>query len=398
MDPPGPPTGLAVASNLAVAQSPAPTPGPISAETAGVNGLVCDVDAFLTRKMPMNEKSADEIKAFRENKCLNITVQGQTVEKISLKDLETRLPEDVKNGRTTIPSHDILPEHPKLPLHVTSQDVLEEITKRYKNMSDPKKKQILDDENKLDHELQMFDQKKQTLDEAVRKISDIFESTVILPSPRKHVIKKKLEREIESALKQTSQSQASTVGDPNQNLRPPSQAKKDDILDCLHGILHEGVEISVLAEPSIKAKYGALVNRRGSKAEHRITAAINQVLERFVGMTVMGIKTHTYLREFLDLMNIKLSHQNTYSVTGKQMTAGEVEIDILSTWLEQDSLVFTLIESKTGDVKPWVAGRRGAGKSAVKHAVEGLNQCKKDFVTVKEIFPDISEEDWGNIR
>ena len=384
---------------LALAQNPAPTQGPISAATAGVNGLVCDVDGFLTKKMSKNEKSPDEIKAFRENKCLDLTVQGQTIEKISLKDLETRLPEEVKNGRTTIPSHDILPEHRDLPLHVTSQDVLEEITKRYKNMSDPKVKQILDDENKLDHELQMFQQKKQTINEAVRKISDIFESTVILPSPRKDVIKKKLEREIESALKQTLQSQASTVGDPNQNLHQPSQAQKDNILDCLHNILHEGVEISVLSEPSIKPKYGALVNRRGSKAEHRITAAINQVLERFAGMTIMGIKTHTYLREFLDLMNIKLTHQNTINpVTGQRIKTGEVEIDILSTWLEQDALVFTLIESKTGDVKPWAAGVRGAGKAAVKHAVEGLKQCKKDFLTVKEIFPDVSEEDWSNIR
>ena len=82
--------------------------------------------------------------------------------------------------------------------------------------------------------------------------------------------------------------------------------------------------------------------------ENKVAMAMNQVMEEFGGMSVVGMKTHSYLYDFLERLNIKL----TYSVsknakTKKVEELDEVEHDHISTWLEEDALVVNLVQCKT---------------------------------------------------
>ena len=93
----------------------------------------------------------------------------------------------------------------------------------------------------------------------------------------------------------------------------------------------------------------------------------------------------------LEKMNIQLTYQNTVNKTN------EVEHDLTATWLEQDTLVVTMIESKIKEYKPW-ADQIANAEAAIKHAKFALKQLHKDFLTFKEIFPDIPDTMIGKIR
>ena len=128
---------------------------------------------------------------------------------------------------------------------------------------------------------------------------------------------------------------------------------------------------------------------------------MNQALEAYQGMSVMGMKTHTYLCDFLEKLNIHLSFRNDKNpTTGRIVTTNEVEQDNISTYMEKDKLVVNIIESKTTEHKPWAPALSEArrSKAAVKHAKDGLLQLIKGFKTFKEMFPDISEADMNRIR
>ena len=146
-----------------------------------------------------------------------------------------------------------------------------------------------------------------------------------------------------------------------------------------------------------KARWGAMVNRRGLLGENKVAAAINQALWQFEGMSVMGMKTYTFLVEILEKLNLKLTYQN--SKKGKIKKVNEVEHDNISTWLEQDKLVVNIIEIKTTEVKPWAPGDQARkAEAAVTHVKAALLQIIKDMLTFKELFPDILEEDMKMIR
>ena len=170
-------------------------------------------------------------------------------------------------------------------------------------------------------------------------------------------------------------------------------------MKVLLDIFSDGIGIDLKSQN--KAKWGALNNRRGQIGENKTMTAVNQVLENFLGMSVMGMKTHTYLASFLENMNIKLSHCNTVDpVSKKVLKTNEVEHDQISTWLEEDTLVVTMIESKTREIKPWAQNETKTRKTqaAIKHAEDALKQLHKDFITWKEIFPDIKETMMAKIR
>ena len=53
-----------------------------------------------------------------------------------------------------------------------------------------------------------------------------------------------------------------------------------------------------------KAKWGVMFNRQGQLGENITAAAVNQELEAYQGMSVMGLRTHTYLCYFLEKLNL----------------------------------------------------------------------------------------------
>ena len=177
------------------------------------------------------------------------------------------------------------------------------------------------------------------------------------------------------------------------------EAQKVKIIDLLLNIFSEGICIELISQN--KAKWGALNNRRGQIGENKTMAAVTQVLENFQGISVMGMKTHTYLVNFLESMNINLTYRNDLDpVTKKVRKTNEVEHDHISTWIEEDALVVAMIESKTREIK--ISGSKENQESktqaAIKHAKDALKQVLKDFKCFKEIFPDISEEIMSKIR
>jgi hypothetical protein len=215
----------------------------------------------------------------------------------------------------------------------------------------------------------------QTAVETARNIADLFDS----PNA---TVRRKMEREIGDALKEVD-----------------TTVQKTRIIRVLKNILHEGIDINLRSKN--KTKWGALNNRRGQIGENRTVAAVNQALDEFWGISVMGMKTHTYLYKFLNKLNIKLTYENTLDpATGRVKKTNEVEHDLIATWVEKDALVVNMIESKTKECKPWAPAvdQEGKAQAAIKHSKDALLQLLKDFTTFKEIFLDIPETTMKKIR
>jgi hypothetical protein len=283
--------------------------------------------------------------------------------------------------RVAIPSTDILQWKANFPLHETSESFLAQLTSEYKVMFKQGEDKIKQEETKMDEELNAM-QGSQTAEVTTINLVNLLQDAVILTSPVSpdSPVRRKMQREIGDALKDKDRT-----------------IQKTRILEVLRSILHDGIDNKLRS--SNKAKWGGLTNRRGQIGENKTVAAVNQALEGFLGMSVMGMKTHTYLRTFLDKLNIQLTYHNTMDpVTGRVKKTEEVEHDHISTWLKEDEITVTMIESKTREVKPWASAADQAeiAQAAIKHAINALNQLQKDFITFKEIFPDISKTDGKN--
>ena len=231
-------------------------------------------------------------------------------------------------------------------------------------------------EAEIDEELDLIIQAQNA-----NSIANIVKDAVIVDSSASanHPVKMKLRREIEDAL--------INYDGPDRNTR---------IVEVLQNILHEGISASLRK----CKKWGNILNRRGQVGENKTMAAINQAVERFMGISVMGVKTHSYLLEFLEKLNISLTYHNTKDpVTGTVIKYNEVEHDAIITWAEEDVLVVTIVESKTKECKPWAPSNQAErSAAAVKHATHALKQVLKDLITFKEIFLDISTTMMEKIR
>ena len=117
-------------------------------------------------------------------------------------------------------------------------------------------------------------------------------------------------------------------------------------------------------------------------------------------MSVMGIKTDTFLSDFLAKLHLKLTHCNTRDpTTGRITKTNEVEHDHVSTWLEEDTLVLNMIEIKTTELRPWAPPDQARrARAAVEHVKAALLQIIRNMLTFKELFPDILDEDMKKIR
>jgi ketosteroid isomerase-like protein len=367
--------------------------------TTSINELVNQVDSFLQRKTLEDDASvlsvADrpkkmledtmtpgEAKLVRSQKCVEVAVHGQTTVQFSLEDLETKFGKENGTSRVTIPSTDMLIHHARTPLHETQQDVLEELTEKFAEMSKPREEKLMKKETKIEEQIKEFTENRQTADETIERVANQAEDSVIL-SPNR-VVRRKMEEQISNALNETS-----------------SAAMKDKIMLALQKILHEGIDNHLVSQDKVtKSKWGTITNRRGNVGENKTAARVNQVLEEFQGMSVSGMKTDSFLRHFLDKLNIKLTYHNTIDArTGRRIISNEVEHDLISTWLEQDMLVFNMIEVKTAEFRPWAPPDKGRQAQAIiRLAQKALRQIVKGMLTFKEVFPDILEQDIKKIR
>ena len=318
----------------------------------------------------------EEVKTLRSQEVIEVTVHGQTTEKLSIEGLEEKFLKDSGGTRITVPNNDMLQHQlrAKFPLTVTSEDVLLELTELFRSIYNPKDAQIQQNEVTLDSELKVLLEGSQSEQTTTDKIVKLFEDVVILEKPNK-TLKARMNREIHEALKKRE------------------DVRKTTILNTMRNILRNGAEQkAILKNKTVRAKWGAVNNRRGQLGENRTAAAVNQVLEDYQGMSVMGMKTHTHLHNILEKLNIQLTHINTKNhVTGKIVTTNEVEHDNISSWLEEDTLVLNMIQVKTTEAKPWAPAVSQARReqAAVNHAKQGLLQVEKDFHTFKELFPEL---------
>ena len=337
-------------------------------DTSGVQSLIDQIDSFLQKKIRNNTRSQEAIEDIRQRKVIEVTVHSNTTELVNIAWLEEKFKNE-GGHRRVVPSHDILQYTAKFPLNETSDSFLDKLHEEFdKRMQDveaiiSEKSPLIDEE--ISNNL--------TKQEAARNIAELFECA-------NECVKKQLRREIENVLKDDEEAE-----------------KKAGIIRVLKATYSQGIEIALKKEN--KAKWGALNNRRGQIGENRTVAAMANILENFVGISVMGMKTHTFLGKFLQSLDIQLTYRNEYDpVTNRMTKANEVEHDNVSTWIEEDTFVIAIVESKVMEIKPSKSNFANETQAAVKHAKHALNQILKDFQTFKEICPDISEHLLNKIR
>ena len=337
-------------------------------DTSGVVSLVSEIDSFLKKKIIKNARSQENIETFRQNNAIEVTVHGDTTKMVNIAWLEEKFKSE-GDRRRVVPSHDILQYAGKFPLHETSDSFLDKLHKEF----DKRMKEV---ETTINEKSALIDEQISssfTKQEIAQNILGMFNLS-------KDNVRKQLEREIKKAL------------DAEHN-----DVKKNGTIEAIKATYAQGIDLDLISEN--KAKWGALNNRRGQIGENRTVAAMAQVLEDFMGISVLGMKTHTFLRMFLESLNIQLTYRNEYDPVTMAMTkANEVEHDNVSTWIEEDSLVFAVVQSKIMEIKPSKSNLANETLAAVKHVKHALNQVRKDFITFQEMFPDISEPQFNKIR
>ena len=318
--------------------------------------------------MIVNLKNEEAIEKIRNEKVIDVTVHGSTTEQVNIKWLEKKF-EEQGEGRLVIPNRDLLQYNAKFPLHETSDQFLAELKDQYGQRMLTTEAAIKDKEPLLEELLS----KHKTPHETAQIIAEMFDSP-------NETVKRKMKREVEEVL-----------------VKEKEEVHYSKIIEVISKIYSDGIGIDLISEN--KAKWGALNNRRGQIGENKTMLAVTQVLEDFGGMSVMGMKTHSYLVKFLENLNIKLTYRNDYDPVSKKLKkTNEVEHDHISTWMEEESLVVAMIESKTMEIKPSKDNNANKTQAAIKHAKDALKQILKDFRTFKEVFPDISETLMQKIR
>ena len=96
----------------------------------------------------------------------------------------------------------------------------------------------------------------------------------------------------------------------------------------------------------------------------------------------MGMRTHIYLCDFLENLNINLTFRDENNPsTGRVVKTNKVEQENISNFMKQNKLVVNIIESKKTECKPRAPTLSQARRSqaAVKHARYGMIQLIMDF-------------------
>ena len=353
--------------------------------TTPIQELSNQVDSFLAKKMLEEVLSEEDAKEMRKKEFVEVTVHGKNTEMLSVEGLERKFQADHGSKRIVVPSTDILQHQAKhgLPLDVTHEEASEDMAEQFKKLTEPVETELDGKKTEVEGELKSFNENKQSAAETTRKVIKIIEA-VVIPNPPNHALTKKMEREITNALQETD-----------------FDVQRSRIYQDLRNIIHGSAEIQLLTkQKKPKAKWGAMRNRKGAVGENKVALAMNQVMEDYLGMSVSGMKTHTYLYDLVDRLNIKLTHRTIRDPqTNKVKKQDEVEHDHLSTWVEENELVVNFVQVKTMEIKPWnPPDQKRVEEATFEHAKHGLLQMNKDVLTFKELFPDITVDQMKKIR
>ena len=236
---------------------------------AAIKQLQLQIDSFLANQMQQNSKTATEIQALRITECVEVTIQGANQELLSIEGLESRFQQQQQaSARVTIPSTDILQWKASFPLYETTEHVLDDLRRQYKDKYKQGDDMITQAEGLIDEELNSLTN-GQDIRVTANKIADNVENAVIVDPnvPPNSPVRKKLRREIENVL---------TNGG--------AMDHKAGIIVVLRNILHEGIDI--LLRNQNKTKWGMIVNRRGQVGENKRVPAI-------MVMSLNRMKTHS---------------------------------------------------------------------------------------------------------
>ena len=347
-----------------------------------IESLCAEVDSLLANKVMEDTMTEEEVKVMRRQTAVEVTVHGQTKQDFSIETLEQKLQAEHGRRRIVVPSTDILHHKARsgFPLDVTHQEAMEDMMEEFNKLTVPKERELLSKEVDIEMELKKFTENGQTEVETATNITKIVEA-IVVPNPPNIHLTRKVEREIREVLLENDPSVHKTL-----------------IIQNLKSVLHQGAELKLLIkQKASKAKWGAMNNRRGEMGENKVALALNQAMEEFTGMSIIGMKTNTYLYNFLEKLNIHLTL--AAEKDPKSGVMKEVEHDHISTWVEEDELVVNLVQVKTMEVKPWnPPDQKRVGEAAFEHAKHGLLQILKDAITFKELLPDILENQMRKIR
>merc|ERR1711892_631126 len=92
------------------------------------------INNFLAKQMLKNSKTDDEIQALRTTACVQVNIQGQHTELLSIEGLENRFNEQqdlLTRPRVCVPSTDILEWKTKFPLIETCPETQDDMLKQY---------------------------------------------------------------------------------------------------------------------------------------------------------------------------------------------------------------------------------------------------------------------------
>ena len=350
----------------------------------GVQQQVVRIDKFLTKEMMESLMTEEEIQALRTNQCVEVVIQGSNTEMLSIEDLEARwLQQNDSGERVCVPSTDILEWKAKCPLSQTTADIAASMKSQYMALWKEGEDKIVEQEPLINQELLKFSESKDAKACSI-KIAEVITDAVILAADSKDKktkkgspVKEKLRRETEKVLVET-----------------PEHLHMTELLKVFKNILNEGINNRLTKQK----EWGMFINRRGQIGENKAMAAMNNAVRNFGGISVLGMKTFSYLQQFLESLNINLTYKNTTNEAG-QVVFHEVEHDGILTWMEEDAVVLNVIQSKTNQLRYLdEASQDERTQAAVKHGVEALKQVWKDFKIFKEIFLDFSSEELHKIR
>lgn len=329
----------------------------------------------------VEEMTEEEIEEMRTRECIEVTVQGDITEMYSIEKLEKKVEQECHERRINVPNTDILQHQARrgLPLHVTCPEAAQELTEQYEKIMEMGRVKIDRAEDEIQREIAEYTENGNNIDETTKNIANLV-NDILTVNPPYDETRKRLEKEIMEALKKLDDSIGTTIN------------------VAMKKILHENTERYLLKEnKATKGKLAALENRRGQIGENQVMAAMNQLMEEFLGMSVMGMKTHTFLYNFVERLNIKLTHRNTMNRENGRME--HVGHDHISTWLEEDMLVVNFVVPSVLEQIPWSTNDQVTkGQAAAEKAKLAIEQLKKDHLTFIEMFPDISTEKRRKIR
>ena len=353
-----------------------------ASQTASIREGSLELDSFLTRDMVEVVMEPDEAAVWRSQRCLEVTVHASSTQEVSIEDIEEMHKQQKKVLRTTIPSQDILVHHSSLPLSMTAEDGLNRLHNKFNSVIKPKAECLNSLLYNIELEIDKVNKKEKTeKDSSAEIVAIAFPSVCIGKGSEK--IKSNLEREILNTIQVE-----------------PADRRKQVVMEVLSQFLMRGVELFVLNKnPETKKLWGALNNRQGQIAENETAFALNQELQHLQGFSVMGMKTHSCLSSFLEKVGIKLTHRNEVDPDTGQTWINEAEHDYFSSWSEEKTVVINVVQTKLLEERPWMISKQAKRtRDTISHALQCFKQLKKDFRTFKEIFPDLSPDDFSKIR